>query len=133
MPQEEYVLDSGTPLGNNRPLTWEERSQIWYDQPETLKTPAVAIADNLFYVGNKQFSSHLVVGKKEIVLIDTPYPAHFDMLVESIRSVGVDPAKITLILHTHLRVLEDASGRRAPWCPPVYQRHSREIRVAAEG
>lgn len=61
----------------------------------------MAIADNLFYVGNKQFSSHLLVGKKEIVLIDTPYPVHFDMLVDSIRSVGVDPAKITLILHTH--------------------------------
>ncbi|MBL7043855.1 MAG: MBL fold metallo-hydrolase [Pirellulaceae bacterium] len=97
----EPAAKKSAPTKRPRPLTWEERSEIWYNQPETLKAPALAIAENLFYVGNKQFSSHLLVGKKEIVLIDTPYPVHFDMLVDSIRSVGVDPAKITLILHTH--------------------------------
>jgi metallo-beta-lactamase class B len=93
---------------------------VWRTQPETLRAPAFAIAENLYYVGNKQFSSHLLVGKKEIVLIDTPYPEHAQMLVESIRSVGVDPAKITLILHTHAhydhygatRRIKDLSGAK---------------------
>ncbi|MHC4405882.1 MAG: hypothetical protein ACYTG0_40075 [Planctomycetota bacterium] len=67
----EPAAKQSAPTKRPRPLTWEERSQIWYDQPETLQTSAVAIADNLFYVGNKQFSSHLLVGKKEIVLIDS--------------------------------------------------------------
>jgi metallo-beta-lactamase class B len=85
----------------DKPLTRIELVSQWHNKPETLKAPAVRIADNLFYVGNRQFSSHLLIGEKEIVLIDTPYASHFDMLVESIRSVGVDPTKISLILHTH--------------------------------
>jgi amino acid efflux transporter len=36
-----------------------------------LRAPAFAIAPNLYYVGNKQFSSHLLVGTKEIVLLTT--------------------------------------------------------------
>jgi metallo-beta-lactamase class B len=78
-----------------------EQVTVWHTQPETLRAPAFAIAENLYYVGNKQFSSHLLVGRKEIVLVDTPYPEHAQMLVESIRTTGVDPAKITLVLHTH--------------------------------
>jgi metallo-beta-lactamase class B len=78
-----------------------EQFRLWNEEPERLRTPAFAIADNLYYVGNSHFSSHLLVGQQEIVLIDTPMAAQFDLLVESIRSVGVDPAKITLIIHTH--------------------------------
>ncbi|MHC4400739.1 MAG: hypothetical protein ACYTG0_13770 [Planctomycetota bacterium] len=59
-----------------------------------LTPPAFAIADNLYYVGNGYFASHLVVGKKGIVLIDTPYKEHAYLLTESIRSVGVNPAGI---------------------------------------
>jgi metallo-beta-lactamase class B len=100
--------------------TWVEKADKWHKNPLSLKTPACAIAENLYYVGNQQFSSHLLVGTKEIVLFDTPYPTHFDMLIESIRSVGVDPKKITLILHTHghydhygaTRRLVDLSGAK---------------------
>jgi len=99
---------------------WEEQADKWHKDPLSLQAPAFAIAENLYYVGNKQFSSHLLVGKKQIVLIDTPYPEHFDMLLKSIRSVGVDPKKIALILHTHghydhygaTRRMVDLSGAR---------------------
>ena len=73
----------------------------WVNRPWMLTAPAFAIADNLYYVGNAHFSSHLVVGKQGIVLIDTPYKEHAYLLTESIRSVGVNPGDITLILHTH--------------------------------
>jgi metallo-beta-lactamase class B len=92
---------AAAPAKRTSQQAWLERATVWRTQPETLRAPAFAIADNLYYVGNKQFSSHLLVGSKEIVLIDTPYPEHYDMLVQSIRSVGVDPAKITLVMHTH--------------------------------
>jgi metallo-beta-lactamase class B len=98
---EEPIAKEPTEASPPQPLSRIELVTMWHRRPEMLKTPAVRIADNLFYVGNRQFSSHLLVGEKEVVLIDTPYASHFDMLVESIRSVGVDPAKITLILHTH--------------------------------
>jgi len=105
---------------------WAERADQWHKAPLSLKTPAFAIAENLYYVGNKQFSSHLLVGSKEIVLIDTPYPTHFDMLTESIRSVGVDPKRVTLILHTHghydhygaTRRLVDLSGAKTALAAP---------------
>lgn len=73
----------------------------WFTRPWAMKAPAFAIADNLYYVGNQRFSSHLVVGEKGMVLIDTPHKEHCYLLLESIRSLGFDPADITLILHTH--------------------------------
>jgi hypothetical protein len=72
---------------------WVEKADRWHKDPLSLNAPACAVAKNLYYVGNKRFSSHLLVGEKEIVLFDTPYPTHFDMLTNSIRSVGVDPRK----------------------------------------
>ena len=73
----------------------------WFTRPWALKAPAFAIADGLYFVGNQRFSSHLVVGEKGMVLIDTPHKEHCYLLLESIRSLGFDPADITLILHTH--------------------------------
>jgi len=102
-PSRSQVVAQATQAGQKKSARdlWVERADKWHKEPESLRAPAFAIAANLYYVGNKQFSSHLLVGKKEIVLIDTPYPTHFDMLTESMRAVGVDPRKITLILHTH--------------------------------
>ncbi|MBM3889579.1 MAG: MBL fold metallo-hydrolase, partial [Verrucomicrobia bacterium] len=100
------------PTAPPKVLSQAERMERWQKDPESLRAPAFAIATNLYYVGNKQFSSHLLVGTKEIVLFDTPYPTHFDMLTNSIRSVGVDPRKITLIVHTHAHYDHCAATKR---------------------
>jgi metallo-beta-lactamase class B len=94
----------------------EKKQQItrddWFTRPWLLKAPAFAIADNLYYVGNQRFSSHLVVGEKGTVLIDTPHKEHCYLLLESIRSLGFDPADITLVLHTHYHCDHTGCTRR---------------------
>ena len=84
----------------------------WFVRPWIMAAPAFAIADNLYYVGNQWFASHLVVGTKGMVLIDTPHKEHTYLLLESIRSLGFDPADITLVLHTHYHTDHTGCTRR---------------------
>lgn len=94
----------------------DRRSMIkredWFVRPWVMRAPAFAIAENVYYVGNQWFASHLVVGEKGMVLIDTPHKEHTYLLLESIRSLGFDPADITLVLHTHYHVDHVGCTRR---------------------
>ncbi len=98
------------------PIKIDRRATIkredWFVRPWIMHAPAFAIADNLYYVGNQWFASHLIVGEKGIVLIDTPHKEHTYLLLESIRSLGFDPADITLILHTHYHIDHTGATRR---------------------
>lgn len=93
--------DSETPSAKVDDTPTRLTRDDWFARPWLMKAPAFAIADGLYYVGNQHFSSHLVVGEKGMVLIDTPHKEHCYLVLESIRSLGFDPADITLILHTH--------------------------------
>lgn len=59
------------------------------------------IADNLYYVGNKHVSCHLVDTGEGLLLLDTSYPYTDYLLLESVRSLGYDPKDIKWILHSH--------------------------------
>jgi metallo-beta-lactamase class B len=59
------------------------------------------IADNLYYVGNKDVSSHLVDTGEGLLLLDTGYTQAAHMLLDSVRAMGFDPADIKWILHSH--------------------------------
>ena len=59
------------------------------------------IADNLYYVGNKDVSSHLVDTGEGLLLLDTSYTQASYLLLESIRELGFDPQDIKWILHSH--------------------------------
>lgn len=60
-----------------------------------------AIADNLYYVGNKDVSCHLFDTGEGLLLLDASYPQACYLLLESIRELGFDPHDIKWILHTH--------------------------------
>lgn len=78
----------------NQPLpAWRE--------PWRHQVPAFAITDSLYYVGNRDVSCHLVRTGEGPVLIDTAFAQTSYLLVESIRSAGVAPQDIVLMLHTH--------------------------------
>lgn len=81
-------------------------------EPWDLQAPAFAIADSLYYVGNRNVSCHLLKTGSGAVLIDTAFAETTYLLTESIRSVGVDPAEITLILHAHGHVDHSGATRR---------------------
>lgn len=59
------------------------------------------IADNLYYVGNKDVSVHLLDTGEGLLLLDTSYTQASYLLFESIRELGFDPHDIKWILHTH--------------------------------
>ena len=60
-----------------------------------------AIADNLYYVGDKDVSCHLFDTGEGLLLLDASYPQACYLLLESIRELGFDPHDIKWILHTH--------------------------------
>lgn len=59
------------------------------------------IADNLYYVGDKDVSVHMVDTGEGLLLLDTGYPGATYLLLESIRALGYDPRDIKWILHSH--------------------------------
>jgi metallo-beta-lactamase class B len=59
------------------------------------------IAGNLYYVGNRDVSSHLIDTGEGLILIDTAFPQTVYLLLESIRRLGFNPADLELILHCH--------------------------------
>jgi len=81
-------------------------------EPWGLQAPAFAIADSLYYVGNKDVSCHLIKTDAGIVLIDTAFAETTYLLTESIRSVGFAPDEIDLIIHSHGHVDHCGATRR---------------------
>lgn len=59
------------------------------------------IAGPLYYVGNKDVSSHLIDTGDGLILLDTTFPQTVYLLTESIRRLGFDPADLHTILHCH--------------------------------
>lgn len=59
------------------------------------------IADNLYYVGDKSVSSHLIDTGEGLLLLDTGFPYASYLLLESIRELGFSPKDVKWILHSH--------------------------------
>jgi metallo-beta-lactamase class B len=59
------------------------------------------IAGNLYYVGNRDVSSHLIDTGEGLILLDTAFPQTVYLLLESIRRLGYDPDDIHTIVHCH--------------------------------
>jgi metallo-beta-lactamase class B len=87
-----------------KPTFWRE--------PWSLRAPAFPITKALWYVGNRDVSCHLVKTSAGAVLIDTAFAETSYLLVESLFSVGVQPADVALIIHTHGHVDHCGATRR---------------------
>jgi metallo-beta-lactamase class B len=70
-------------------------------QPYLHRTKPFRIAGNIYFVGNKVCSSHLVDTGEGLLLIDTPFARQLPLLLQSIWEAGFDPAEIRYIFHTH--------------------------------
>ena len=80
--------------------------------PWALRAPAFAITDSVCYVGNQDVSCHLARSADGWVLLDTAFAQTTYLLTESIRSLGVQPCDISLIIHTHGHVDHCGATRR---------------------
>jgi len=87
-------------------------NNAFWKRPWELRAPAFEITSGLYYVGNTDVSCHLVKASGGILLIDTAFAQTAYLLTESIRSVGVDPADIDIIAHTHGHVDHCGATRR---------------------
>ncbi len=56
---------------------------------------------NIYFVGAEKVSVHAIDTEDGIVLIDTGYPDMYEQILDSMKEVGLDPCRITAIIHTH--------------------------------
>ena len=57
--------------------------------------------NNIYFVGSRAVSVHLIDTGAGLILIDTGYPFMRDQIAQSIKSLGFDPADIRILLHSH--------------------------------
>src|SRR6266436_3927351 len=86
----------------------------WHAEP-------VKVFDNLYYVGEKEFSAWAVVTSGGIIIIDTIWPYSVeDEIVGGLKKLGFDPAQIkyAIVSHAHIdhiggaRFLQNTYGTR---------------------
>jgi len=70
------------------------RPWLYYVKP-------VKIIGNLYYIGNKDVSVHLIASSDGLILIDTAFPQTAYQILENIRLLGFNTADIRTIIHTH--------------------------------
>lgn len=56
---------------------------------------------NLYFVGSRAVSVHLIDTGDGLILIDTGFPNMYQQLCASMRTLGFDPADIRMLLHSH--------------------------------
>jgi metallo-beta-lactamase class B len=94
----------------------------WAGLPLTAqKTAPFKVFDNISYVGIQVVGSYVITTSAGLVLIDATYAETGDLVLDSIRTLGLDPANIKYLLITHQhadhfagagRVLQVAKGAR---------------------
>ena len=94
----------------------------WAGLPLTAqKTEPFKVFDNIYYVGIQVVGAYLINTSAGLILIDATYAETGDLVLDSIRKLGLDPANIKYILITHQhadhfagagRVLQAAKGAR---------------------
>ena len=59
------------------------------------------IFGNLYFVGNRYVSSHVIDTGDGLILLDSNYPQCTYLVTEGMRKLGLDPMDIKYILHSH--------------------------------
>lgn len=63
--------------------------------------PPFRILENLYFVGTKPASAHLIDTGEGLILLDTGYPQTLYLILDSIRELGFSPYDIKYVLLTH--------------------------------
>jgi metallo-beta-lactamase class B len=74
----------------------------WNGIPLTAqRTEPFKVFDNVYYVGIQVVGSYLITTNAGLILVDATYAETGDLVLDSIRKLGFDPANIKYILITH--------------------------------
>ena len=127
------VRKPGPPPARTEPRPVPERS-TWYHEP-------VKVFDNLYYVGEKEYSAWAVTTSDGIILIDTIW-AHSveEAIVGGLRKLGFDPANIkyALVSHAHIdhiggaKYLQEKFGTRIVMSAADWDFAQQSTRLPAE-
>ena len=66
---------------------------------ELTKIKPFKMVGNLYFVGTKQASCHIIDTEEGLIMIDTGYRESVDGILESMAELGFDPLDIKIILH----------------------------------
>lgn len=69
-------------------------------EPKIIHAP-FRISDNIYFVGNYDTSSHLIVTEKGLILLDTVFPEHLDDTLNAMKELGYQPSDLCMILISH--------------------------------
>ena len=75
--------------------------QDFYDHPDQYAIEPFQIFGNLYYVGDKKVTSHLIDTGEGLILLDSGYLGATHLLVDNIWRAGFDPMNVKWIIHTH--------------------------------
>ena len=73
----------------------------FYEVPSSAYCEPFPIINNLYYVGDRQVCAHLIDTKDGLILFDAGYQHTVHMLIQSIWSLGFDPADIKYLILSH--------------------------------
>ena len=57
--------------------------------------------DNVYYVGGMEIGGWVIDTGKGYIMLDAGYDYSYDYLIDNMKKLGLDPAKIKYILVTH--------------------------------
>lgn len=80
---------------------YRKKNKEFYTNPSVARIEPFAIADGLYYVGDKKVCIHLIDTGDGLILIDSGYLGAAHLLVDSIWRAGFDPKDVRWIIHTH--------------------------------
>jgi metallo-beta-lactamase class B len=127
------VRKPGPPPAATGPRPVPERS-TWHHEP-------VKVFDNLYYVGEKEYSAWAVTTSDGIIVIDTIWAYSVeDEIVGGLRKLGLDPAnvKYALVSHAHIdhiggaKYLQEKFGTHVVMSAADWDFAERSTRLPAE-
>ena len=127
------VREPGPPPPVTGPRPTPERS-TWHYEP-------VKVFDNLYYIGEKEYSAWAVVTSAGIIVIDTIWAYSVeDEIVGGLKKLGFDPAQIkyALVSHAHIdhiggaKYLQEKFGARVVMSAADWDFAERSTRLPAE-
>ena len=90
--------DAGMPWEPARTATLKKFERL----PHTAqRIEPFKIVDNIFYVGLETVASYLIPTSDGLVLLDATYADTADVVIDNVRKLGQDPAKIKYVLISH--------------------------------
>ena len=59
------------------------------------------LCENIYFVGARRVSVHIIKTEEGLVMIDTGYPNTEDEIIDSMKWMGLDPKDLIAIFHSH--------------------------------